>query len=124
MDETGDETECEYEEASTDSPETEHFTEYVPLQGRTYHQDCQHDLKICRELIVATQNIELRLEFEPQNERDKNGIIVEAYLPVSHWTRVEYLPKEKVPKFTKALRQNEIRVIKYKNILSITVLRH
>ena len=69
-------------------------------------------------MIVAGQNVELRMEFEPANERDKNAIIVETHLPSSGWTRVGYIPKEKVSKCTKALRQNKIKTIKFKKISS------
>ena len=64
-------------------------------------------------MIVAGQNVELRMAFEPNNERDKNAIIVEAHLPSCGWTRVGYMPK-----CTKALRQNEIKTVKFKNILN------
>ena len=59
--------------------------------------------------------VEFRLQNEPDNIRDCNAIIVQAKVN-SQWNRIRYVPKEKVPKFTSAVRNNELRLMKFKNI--------
>ena len=59
--------------------------------------------------------VELHLQNEPFNIRDCNAIIVQAKVN-SQWDRIGYIPKEKVLKFTSAIRNNELKHMKIKNI--------
>ena len=107
------------EEASEEEEEHEEsvpmFTEYVPLRGSSFHQDCQSTLKKCRELLCAKEPVELRILPEPDNLRDCNALIIQAKVG-SQWDRIGYIPKEKLPKFTAAIRNNEIKYVKFRNI--------
>ena len=51
------------------------FTEYVPLRGSLFHQDCQSTLKKCRELSCGKESVALRVLPEPDNLRDCNALI-------------------------------------------------
>ena len=102
------------EERETDES-TLLFTEYVALRGSSFREDCQATLKKCRQILSAKMEVELRLQNEPDNIRDCNAIIVQAKVN-SQWDRIGYIPKEKVPKFTSAIRNNEFRLMKFKNI--------
>lgn len=90
------------------------FTEYVALRGGSFHKDCQSTLKKCRELLGAKEAVELRVIPETDNIRDCNALIIQAKVE-SQWGRIGYIPKEKVPKFTAAIR-NELKYIKFRNI--------
>ena len=50
---------------------------------------------------------------EPTNIRDKNPVIVEAYMD-SEWSCVGYIPKEKLRKVVFAVRNNEIQKVEFK----------
>ena len=52
---------------------------------------------------------------EPTNIRDKNAVIVEAYVD-NEWCRVGYIPKEKLRKVIVAIRNNEIQKVEFKFI--------
>ena len=94
----------------------EMFTKYVCLRGSTYHRDCQNALKKCHAMIFAKQNVPLRLEFEPHiYVRDKNAIIVEVDIKDS-WARIGYIPKQKAPKFTTAIRHREVKETSLKTL--------
>lgn len=119
-DEVSQEDEEEYLEEPCDEREADEesvplFTEYVGLRGSSFHADCQSTLKKCREILCAKGEVALRVKTEPENIRDSNAIIVEAQLN-SQWDRIGYIPKEKVPKFTSAMRNNELQDVKFKNI--------
>ena len=91
------------------------YSEYVALRGSSFHEDCQATLKKCRELLIAKRTVELRVCPELENTRDCNALIIQAKVD-EQWDRIGYIPKEKVPKFTAAIRQNELKEIRFKNI--------
>lgn len=94
---------------------TEKFTEYFALKGSSYHEDCQKALKRCKQLQLSKQDIEMRVNPEPTNIRDKNAILVEAHLD-GEWSRVGYIQKEKIRKVTAAIKNNEIDNVRFKSI--------
>ena len=119
--EQNDTNQDDVEEASEEEEEHEEsvpmFAEYVPLCGSSFHQDCQSTLKKCRELLCAKESVELRVLPEPDNLRDCNAVIIQAKVGSrSQWDRIGYIPKEKLPKFTAAIRNNEIKYVKFRNI--------
>ena len=91
------------------------YTEYVALRGSSFHEDCQVTLKKCHELLGVKKTVELRILREPENIKDCNALIIQAKVDIQ-WDRIGYIPKEKVPKFTAAIRQNEVKEIRFKNI--------
>ena len=91
------------------------FTEYVPLRGSLFHQDCQSTLKKCRELLCGKESVELRVLLEPDNLRDCNALIIQAKVG-SQWDRIGYISKEKLPKFTATIRNNNLKYVKFRNI--------
>ena len=91
------------------------FTEYVGLRGSSWHEDCQCTLMKCRDKLCSKEEIELRVLPEPDNVRDKNALIIQAKVN-DQWDRIGYIPKEQVRKFTVAIRNNEVKIIKFKNI--------
>lgn len=112
-------TEEEYvdEDEQSDDGEKSHtlYTEYVALRGSSFHEDCQATLKKCRELLGAKKTIDLRVLPEPDNVRDCNALLIQAKVDCQ-WDRIGYIPREKVRKFTSAIRHNELRDVKFKNI--------
>ena len=108
--------ENDIEEASDEEEESvPMFTEYVALRDSSFHEDCQSTLKKCRELLCAKRAVELRVLPEPNNIRDCNALIIQAKVE-NQWDRIGYIPKEKVPKFTSAIRNNELKDVKFRNI--------
>ena len=103
------------EEEEGDEESVPMFTECVSLLGSSFHQDCQGTLKKCRDLLCAKESVELRVLPEPDNLRDYNALIIQAKVG-SQWERIGYIPKEKLPKFTAAIRNNEIKYVKLRNI--------
>ena len=69
----------------------------------------------CRDKLCSKEEIELRALPEPDNVRDKNALIIQAKVN-DQWDRIGYIPKEQVRKFTVAIRNNEVKIIKFKNI--------
>ena len=69
----------------------------------------------CRDKLYSTVEIELRALPEPDNVRDKNALIIQAKVN-DQWDRIGYIPKEQVRKCTVAIRNNEVKIIKFKNI--------
>ncbi|KAL9958591.1 hypothetical protein ACROYT_G035625 [Oculina patagonica] len=103
------------EESDDEEKSVTLYSEYVALRGSSFHEDCQATLKKCRELLGAKKTVELRVLPEPDNVRDCNALIIQAKVN-DQWDRIGYIPKEKVPKFTAAIRQNELRDVRFKNI--------
>ena len=66
-------------------------------------------------MLGAKKTVELRILREPENIKDCNALIIQAKVDIQ-WDRIGYIPKEKVPKFTAAIRQNEVKEIRFKNI--------
>ena len=99
----------------TEIDEETQFTEYFALKGSSYHEDCQKTLRKCKQLQLQNENINLRVTPEPTNIRDKNAVIVEAYVD-NEWCRVGYIPKEKLRKVIVAIRNNEIQKVEFKFI--------
>lgn len=91
------------------------YTEYVALRGSSFHEDHQATVKKCRELLGAKKSVELRVLPEPENMRDCNALIIQAKVDCQ-WDCIGYIPKEKVPKFTVAIRKNELQDVRFKNI--------
>ena len=67
------------------------------------------------ESYAQVQNINLRVTLEPTNIRDKNAVIVEAYLN-NDWYRIGYIPKEKLRNVVVAVRNSEIQKVEFKFI--------
>ena len=109
-----DEFGCNNEDSQEECDDTS-YTEYVALRGSSFHEDCQATLKKCRELLSAKRTVKLRVCPEPENIRDCNALIIQAKVD-GQWDRIGYIPKEKVPKFTAAIRQHELKEIRFKNI--------
>ena len=109
-------------EDSQDEIDDTLYSEYVALRGSSFHEDCQATLKKCRELLSAKRTVELRVRPELENTRDCNALIIQAKVD-EQWDRIGYIPKEKVPKFTAAIRQNELKEIRFKNIRCQYVMR-
>lgn len=82
----------EEEESDKGEKSDTFYKEYVALRGSSFHEDCQATLEKCRELLGAKKSVELRVLPEPENMRDK------------------------VPKFTVAIRKNELQDVRFKNI--------
>ncbi|KAL9977762.1 hypothetical protein ACROYT_G015202 [Oculina patagonica] len=97
------------------SEESEQFTEYFALKGSSYHEDCQKTLRKCKQLQLKKEAIGLRVSPEPGNPRDRNAVIVEANID-SSWSRVGYIPKEKLRKTVLAIRNNDIKKVEFKFI--------
>ena len=77
-------------------------------------------------MIAAKQNVPSRLDFEPHiYVRDKNAIIVEVDIKDS-WARIGYIPKQKAPKFTTAIRHrgkgNKFKNVKCQYVMADTPL--
>jgi len=94
--------------------ETAQFAEYFALKGSSYHKDCQKTLCKCKQLQLQNDNINLRVTVELTNIRDKNAVIVEAYID-NDWYRIGYIPKEKSRKVV-AIKNNEIQKVEFKFI--------
>ena len=95
--------------------ETAQFTEYFALKGSSYHEDCQKALRKSKQLQLHKENINLRVTPEPTNIRDRNAVLVEAYLN-NGWYRIGYIPKEKLRKVVVAVRKSEIQEVEFKFI--------
>lgn len=95
--------------------ETAQFAEYFALKGSSYHKDCQKTLCKCKQLQLQNDNINLRVTVELTNIRDKNAVIVEAYID-NDWYRIGYIPKEKLRKVVVAIKNNEIQKVEFKFI--------
>ena len=102
-------------ESQGDYDETEQFTEYFALKGSSYHEDCQKALRKCKQLQLKNESVELRVTPEPTNIRDKNAVIVEGFTD-NEWSRIGYIPKEKLKKVVVAIRNNEIQKVEFKFI--------
>jgi len=95
--------------------ETTQFTQYFALKGSSYHQDCHKTLRKCKQRQLQNENINLWVTPEPANIRDKNAVIVEAYID-NEWCHVGCIPKEKLRKAFVAIRNNEIQKVELKFI--------
>ena len=95
--------------------ETAQFAEYFALEGSSYHEECQKVMRKCKQLQLQKENINLRVTPEPTNIRDKNAVIVEAYLN-NDWYCIGYIPQEKLRKVVVAVRNSEIQKVEFKFI--------
>ena len=95
--------------------ETAQFAEYFALEGSSYREECQKVMRKCKQLQLQKENINLRVTPEPTNIRDKNAVIVEAYLNNDRY-RIGYIPKEKLRKVVVAVRNSEIQKVEFKFI--------
>ena len=98
--------------------EEELFTELMQLKGSSYHEPFQTSLKKSKERLLEKEKIDLPLQFEPQNVRDKNAIVVQASLSTGEggWQSIGYIPAVKVPKVTIAMRKREVRLVTLKTV--------
>ena len=98
--------------------EEELFTELMQLKGSSYHESFQTSLKKSKERLLEKEKIDLPLQFEPQNVRDKNAIVVQASLSTGEggWQSIGYIPAVKVPKVTIAMRKREVRLVTLKTV--------
>lgn len=96
------------------------LTEVMVLKGSSYRLRFQKHLKSCKELLIKNESPALRFHFEPANRRDENAIIVQAELVqatgVKEWQPIGYIPGQKVPKVTLAIRNNDIQMVTLKNV--------
>ena len=95
--------------------ETAQLAEYFALEASSYQEECQKVMRKCKQLQLQKENINLRVTPEPTNIRDKNVVIVEAYLN-NDWYRFGYIPKEKWRKVVVAVRNGEIQKVEFKFI--------
>ena len=110
-----DDEDDDHDDVYDDHDVPEKFTEYFSLKGSSYHEDCQKALRKCKQLQLKKQHIELRVNPEPTNIRDKNAITVEVQLDGT-WHRIGYIQKEKLRKVTEALKKTEIDKVQFKSI--------
>ena len=73
-----------------------------------YWEKYQSALKQCRLKKGKNETVEIRMEFEPDNPRDKNAIRFDALLD-GVWHPLGYVGRNKVPKLTTAIKNNELR---------------
>ena len=98
--------------------EEELFTELMQLKGSSYHESFQTSLKKSKERLLEKEKIDLPVQFEPKNVRDKNAIVVQASLSTGEggWQSIGYIPAVKVPKVTIAMRKREVRLVTLKTV--------
>ena len=113
--EEGSDTSHDEVSKETQVDEAAQFTEYFALKGSSYHEDCQKALRKRKELQFQKENINLRVTPEPTNIRDKNAVIVEAYIN-NDWYRIGYILKENLRKVFVAVRNSEIQKVEFKFI--------
>ena len=73
-----------------------------------YWEKYQSALKQCRLKKGNKGTVEIPIEFEPDNPRDKNAIRFDALLD-GVWHPLGYVGRNKVPKLTTAIKNNELR---------------
>jgi len=91
------------------------YTEYIKLKGCTYHDHFQEVLKACELRLQASNEIHLRLFYEPANVADENAVVAQV-LQDQDWVQIGYIPGKKVQKVLDALQSTSIKVIKIKKI--------
>ena len=94
------------------------FTELMQLKGSSYHESFQTSLKKSKERLLQKEKIDLPVQFEPKNVRDKNATVVQASLSTGEggWQSIGYIPAVKVPKVTIAMRKREVRLVTLKTV--------
>ena len=104
--ESGEEDACD---KSNSKVEEGLVTELLQLKGSSYHESFQTSLKKSKERLLEKGKIDLPLQFEPTNVRDKNAIVVQASLSTGGggWQSIGYIPAVKVPKVTIRMRKRE-----------------
>ena len=86
--EEGSDTSHDEVSEETQIDEAVQFTEYFALIGSSYHEDCQKALRKCKNFNCKKKIIiNLQVTPEPTNIRDKNAVIVEAYIN-NAWYRI------------------------------------
>ena len=68
-----------------------------------YWEKYQSALKQCQ-LKKGNETVEIRIEFEPHNPRDKNAIRFDALLD-GVWHPLGYVGQHKIPKLTSAIKK-------------------
>ena len=81
----------------------------MQLKGSSYRESFQTSLKKSKERLLGKEKIDLPLQFELTNIRDKNAIVVQASLSTGEggWQSIGYIPAVEVPKVTIAMRKRE-----------------
>ncbi len=97
------------------SDESAQFTEYFALKGSSYNKDARKLYENVNNCCSKRKVIQLKVSPEPSNSRDMNAVIVEANID-SCWSRIGYIPKEKLRKTVLAIRNNEIKKVELKFI--------
>lgn len=98
-----DESDSDIDE-NTDDGSEDVAAEVANIMGSIREHRYQVALEDVQELIAEIKQIGVRLAFEPFNPMDVNAIICEAYLSKG-WTNVGTIPRRKVTKVTKAMRE-------------------
>ena len=103
---------------SNSKVEEELFTELMQLKGSSYHESFQTSLKKSKARLLEKEKIDLPLQFEPTNVRDKNTIVVQASLSTGEggWQSIGYIPAVKVPTVTIAMTKREVRLVTLKTV--------
>ncbi|KAI8503705.1 hypothetical protein Bbelb_186760 [Branchiostoma belcheri] len=83
------------------------------------YQDALEEVRT--EMLAHKRTVPIRLEFEPDKCKDNNAIKIDAKLR-DVWRIVGYIPVEKIPKLTKAMRKKEMSVHHKLNINDETEL--
>ena len=94
--------------------------ERFKLRGSTFHDVFQLALRKCQQKRANKEKISCKLQVQPANIKDENAIVAQAYLDDT-WQSLGYIPKEKIPKLTRAMLAKEVQEVKLENIFRIFV---
>lgn len=96
------------------------YAERFKLRGSTFHNVFQLALKNCQQKRANKEEIACKLQVQPVNIKDENAIVAQAYLD-DRWQSLGYIPKEKIPKVTKAMLAEEVKEVKLEHVFRIFV---
>ena len=94
--------------------------ERFKLRGSTFHNGFQLALKKCQQKWANKEEIACKLQVQPVNIKDENAIVAQAYLD-ERWQSLGYIPKEKIPKVTKAMMAEEVQEVKLEHVFRVFV---
>ena len=92
----------------------------IKLKGCTFHDHFQIALKECQRKRASKEEIKCRLHFHQINVRDENAIVVQALFD-NMWQSLGYVPKQKLPKVTRAIQAGEVQDVKLENVFRIFI---
>ena len=103
-----------------DSSQEVLYAERFKLRGCAFHDAFQLALKKCQQNRAKKEEIACKLQAQPVNIRDENAIVAQAYLD-EKWQSLGYIPKEKVPKVTRAMLAEEVQEVTLEHVFRIFV---